>query len=173
MAELDDTYRAVAEAKEAIAFGDFPRALDKLRTAIGSLPAGDADAAGLVARIRAAADDVAKGAPRYAPEARDVRDLIIGRVGYVSASRAEEQRAEPWFYGVAEAVAYFAVIAAILSVIGGIVGAVEVARHHSDSNALWVLMATAFTVAVWLAIAVGLELLVEIGRSLRASRSER
>ena len=56
MTEQDDAYRAVAEAKEAIAFGDFPRALDKLRTAVGSLPAGDADAA-LVARIRAAADD--------------------------------------------------------------------------------------------------------------------
>ena len=154
MTEQDDATRAVAEAREAIAFGDFPRALDRLMTAVDTLPAGRADA--LIGRIREATDDVARGAPRYAREAQAIRDVIVGRVGDLSDSYAEKHQAEPWFYPLAETVAHIAIVAAILSVIGGVVGAVEVARHHAGGTAVWVLMATVFTVALWLAIAVGL-----------------
>ena len=174
MTEQDDANRAVAEAKEAIAFGDFSGALDKLETAVGSVPAGHADALWLFARIREAADNLARSAPRYAPEAQTIRDLIVGRVGYLPDSRAGEQSAEPWFYGVAETVTGIALIAAILSVVGGILGGVEAAYtgHHAGVIALWAVAAGVFAAALWLAVAVGLKLLLEIGRSLRASRSE-
>ncbi|HEY2355331.1 MAG TPA: hypothetical protein VGH79_10585 [Gaiellaceae bacterium] len=164
-----DAAGALAEAREWIAHGNFAHALARLRTAVETLPAGRADA--LVAGIREAADDLAKSDPRYAAPARAIRDSIAGRVG-VPGLRGDRRSEEWWPYGIAEILSDTAVIAAVLSFTIGIVGVVEGARRHWGGNVLFILVGTVLTVALWLSIAVGLALLLDIGRTVGASRTE-
>ena len=167
MTEHDDATRAVAEAKELIAFGDFPGALAKLRTAVETLPAGRADV--LVGRIREAVSDLAKAAPRYGSEVQAIRESVAGRVG-VRDTRAEAPSDEPSVYRAAEILSTLALIAACLSVIWGFVGAFGTGTHPAGVSVAWI-VGGVLTGAFWFAISVAFALLVDIGRTVRASRS--
>jgi hypothetical protein len=90
----------------------------------------------------------------------------------------------PWFYGAADVVARIAIVASVLTVIGGIIVGIElsryhaigdlgqiVTRHHAGVIAYWITIGV-FTAAVWMALAVGLKLLADVGLSLRAARRQ-
>lgn len=68
----------------------------------------------------------------------------------------------PWVYGAADAVAVIAIVACVLSVVGGLIKGV-------GSNDAFAWIASGILVgATWLAIAVVMKLLVDIGLSVRA-----
>jgi hypothetical protein len=85
----------------------------------------------------------------------------------------------PWAYVLADTVAVIAVIASVLSVIGGIVLAIVLSKyttvdefsgattkHHGGVVMYW-LFAGVLTAALWMAVAVVVKLLADIGQSLR------
>ncbi len=187
MSQYAYTTRALGEAEQLIAAGDLPRALGKLQTAAQNVPPDHADAAVLFAQIQDALGAVDGADPHYRPEAQAVRDFIVTRGVRLESlptpphttSVPAAAWSEPWFYGAAEVVAKFAIVASIICVIGGILVGVHLSAYTSDGystahhgNVLVFFIAVGvFAAAGWLAVAAGLNLLVEIGRSLRSSRS--
>ena len=176
----DYSIRYVAEAERLIAAGEVPSALDKLRMAAESVPWwwNQEDSAALIARIRRVAEGVARDAPSYVPQVQAIRDVLArrDRAGRAAAAAAE---AEPWVYRAAELLAGAALLASALSVIGGIVVGIAASQsttdgftHHRGGVVFLGIVGGLFTAALWLGVAVGLNLLLDIGRTLRASNSQ-
>lgn len=91
---------------------------------------------------------------------------------------------EPWYYAAARFVAIVAIIGSVLSVIGGIVVGIAVSKytgrdqfglpatqHHAGVVAYWI-AGGVFAAAFWLGLAVALELLADVGLSLRRAAWE-
>ena len=177
----DFSIRAVTEAEELIAAAELPQALDKLQTAAAYVPWSleQGEVAALVERIRQAADAIATAAPDYAPEVQAIKELLASRE--VGGEVAEAEEREPWFYGIAGAVAVLAVVASVLSLILGTVASVEVSqyrlyyagptRHHPGVLALGI-VSSLFTALVWLGLAAAFRLVVDNGRMLRELRGQ-
>jgi hypothetical protein len=90
------------------------------------------------------------------------------------------QPLEPWHYGAARMISRIASVIAILSVIGGVAVGVAASRYQTDSGgtghragvlAVWI-FSGALAAVLWLAVAAGLLLLVEIGESLQERGKE-
>ena len=194
MADPDDIVRLVAEGERLVTFGDFSRALDMLQTAATKLPKDHPDAPGLIARINEALTAIVRARPRFGDAAQAVRDITMRRgssvaSGAPSSSPSPDRRypygaanfaSEPWFYRAGEAVTQIAIIAAVLSVIGGIFIGLETSTYRDFGGsthqrggviAYWVVIGVLSGV-LWLALAVIVNLLADIGRSLRGSRRE-
>lgn len=193
----DYATRTVAEAEQLLAAGKVRRALGKLRSAAANVRATTPTSEAVLERIRKAAEAAAQADNgRHARTAEEVISIAVGREESIRQMAAQqssnpvEQMAvqaataaspgDPWFYGAAHLVARVSITASVLSVIGGVVVGIEVSKyrafdafggiathHHPGVIAYWIAIGV-FTAAVWLALAVGIELLADVGRSLRA-----
>jgi hypothetical protein len=176
----DYSTRAVDEAERHIAAGEFPQAIDKLKTAAAYVPWwwDKGDSGDLVARIGELADTIERDAPAYAPQVQAIRDVFASREGHGAPAASD---AEPWFYGVAKLVAVLFIIFSVLAFISGIVGGIYAARvteyvggptHDRISVLVLYIVSGIVAALVQLGIAAALNLLVDNGRMLRAMRSQ-
>jgi hypothetical protein len=86
---------------------------------------------------------------------------------------------EPWYYPGARIVAFFAIAAAIVSVITGFIVGIEASRYQTDTGGtghhfgrvILGLLTGAMGALLWVGVAAALLLLVEIGESLRRDAS--
>ncbi len=190
----DFSIRAVAHAEQMIADGELSLALERLKTAAGNVPAGHPEAAALFVRMRDLADSAARRDPSCAPLAREVEDVVERRRAYIATWRggpstssaqrspvpweAESRDDEPWFYAAAKIVASVAVAASIVCAIGGLVVGVAASKytggdgqtHHRAGVVVLGIVSGLLSAALWLGVGAALNLLVDNGRMLRASR---
>jgi hypothetical protein len=179
MTQQDYADRTVTEAEQLVAAGDIPRALDKLETAARYVPWWDeGETTGVVVRIEALLDRIAADDPSTAPHVEEIRGVLANRER--GGARTVVER-EPWFYPYTKVIANVAVVMSVLSLIGGIVVGIEASRYRSPYNGetshhagviIAGVLGAVLGAALWLAVAAGLNLLVDIGRMLRESRDE-
>ena len=171
-----------------IAGGELSLALERLKTAAGNVSIDHADTRGLFERIHAAVDAVVAADPGCEAEAQAVREVVVRREEYIAerrsrpltrdaASGVAPDAAEPWYYVIAEWIAYVAILASVVSLLGGIViGAVASkytdldgqTQHHAGVVILGI-VGGSLCAGAWLGVAAVLNLLLEIGRTLRSS----
>jgi len=170
----DFSTRAIKQAEQMIADGEFSLALDRLKTAAKGVRwwSNRDSAAALAARIQELADAVASDDPSYVPQAQAIRGILEGREVPDAVGEGE-----PWFYRAADLIADCAFLASAASLILGIAaGAAAGAYTGSDGHTHYRggyvaagIVSGALAAVGWFAAGVALNLLVDIGRTARAS----